>query len=93
MDEDRLHQSDDDFAAVDDTVMSSTSPYQPTTEPVPHRRSFVGGWILEMHFVKSIAGAVLFAKSTYLAVINVYFWEFKTECLLIAALCEKMPNY
>ena len=58
MDEDRLHQSDDDFAAVDDTVMSSTSPYQPTTEPVPHRRSFVGGWILEMHFVKSIAGAV-----------------------------------
>ena len=59
MDEDRLHEPED-FAAVDGTTMSSTSPYQSTTEPVPHRRSIIGGLILEMHFVKSIAGIIEF---------------------------------
>ena len=59
MDKDRLHGSNDDFTAVDATAMSSSSPYQSTTEPVLHRRSFIGGLVIEMRFVKSLPGKPL----------------------------------
>ena len=56
MDEDKLHQPDDDFTSADASMMPTTSPYQPTTEPVPHRRSFIAGLVVDTRFVKSLPG-------------------------------------
>lgn len=56
MDPNRPEHHDEDFGAMDTSMISSTSPYQPTTERVPDRRPFVAGFILDMQYVKSLAG-------------------------------------
>uniref|UniRef100_H2Z447 MARVEL domain-containing protein n=1 Tax=Ciona savignyi TaxID=51511 RepID=H2Z447_CIOSA len=47
---------EDDFTAADTSMISSTSPYQPTTEPVSNRRLVFGGFILHLQYVKSLSG-------------------------------------
>ena len=85
MDGDKLHQPDDEFTAVDDTMMSGNSPYQPTTDPVPHRRAFVGGLILEMRFMKSIAGesSNIAFLVIMMIVISILYQQFKFKLDII----------
>ncbi|XP_078494975.1 CKLF-like MARVEL transmembrane domain-containing protein 4 [Ciona intestinalis] len=50
------YSHEDDLTAADTSMISSTSPYQPTTEPVSNRKVVFGGFILHMEYAKSITG-------------------------------------
>ncbi|XP_076806234.1 CKLF-like MARVEL transmembrane domain-containing protein 4 [Clavelina lepadiformis] len=81
MSRDTHEQHDDDFTAVDASMISSTSPYQPTTEPVPHRHSVVAGIVVDMKFVKSLAG-----------LLKIVEWIFSVVVAICVGLVGKCPN-
>jgi len=56
MDQPRGGHHDEEMTGADTSMISGTSPYQPTTEPVPNRRQVIGGLIVNILFIKSVAG-------------------------------------
>ena len=56
MDREKTDALVDAEVAADTSMISSTSPYQPTTEPVQHRRPFIAGFVIDMKYIKSYTG-------------------------------------
>ncbi|XP_039250521.1 CKLF-like MARVEL transmembrane domain-containing protein 4 [Styela clava] len=46
----------DEVVGANDSMISNNSPYQATTDPVPHRGTICGGLILDKLYLKSLPG-------------------------------------